>query len=102
LADPADTEQGLARAPDGPREAQRLEHARDQRLGDEFGVRREPGVRGVLGTGGWTGGSGSRSKRTPKSSAPETPSTVEWCMVAMSASFPFSRPSTIHISHSGW
>ena len=50
---------------------------------------------------GRSAGSGSRSKSTDNSSAPETPSTVEWCILAMNPMRPSDRPSTIHISHSG-
>ena len=46
-------------------------------------------------------GSGTRSNSTESSAAPETPSTVEWCILAMSPIRPSASPSTIHISHSG-
>ncbi len=52
-------------------------------------------------TGAASGGSGSRSNNTPRSSAPETPSIVLWCILVTSAILPSSTPSTIHISHSG-
>ena len=51
--------------------------------------------------GGRSAGSASRSKSTDSSAAPETPSTVEWCILATRAMRPPSTPSTTQISHIG-
>ena len=47
-------------------------------------------------------GSGDRSKRIDSSSAPDTPSTVEWCILVMKPIRSLARPSMTHISHSGF
>ena len=66
-------------------------------------------MRGVLGSGaGFHGTASARgawrssSKTTLSRSVPETPSTMQWCSLLTSAQRPSSRPSAIHISHSGF
>ena len=66
-------------------------------------------MRGVLGSGagchgGISVGVGRRSssKITLSRSVPDTPSTMQWCSLFTSAQRPPTRPSAIHISHSGF
>ena len=63
------------------------------------GIRSSTGASGRLDLA--APGSGSRSKSTESSSAPDTPSTVEWCILATKPMSSSASPSTIHISHSG-
>jgi hypothetical protein len=69
----------------------------------------EPTIRGVLGCGagahgGLSAGGDRRSssKITLSRSVPDTPSTMQWWTFLTIAQLPSSRPSAIHISHSGF
>jgi hypothetical protein len=46
-------------------------------------------------------GSGVMSSRISPSPAPETPSTIEWCILVSVATRPFCSPSITHSSQSG-
>jgi len=46
-------------------------------------------------------GSGVTSSMISNSPAPETPSTIAWCILVSVATRPPATPSMTHISHSG-
>src|SRR5207302_9014953 len=54
--------------------------------------------RAVHGSGVPTSPSGTASSRTAIRSAPDTPSTMQWCVLLMSATRSPSSPSTTHRS----
>ena len=59
-------------------------------------------LRGVQGAGGGGGaGFGSRSINTVARSTPETPSSMQWCVLLTTAKRESPSPSTSHISQSG-
>ena len=102
LADPAHAEDRLAGAPEGAGDLEGLEQPGHHGLAETSS--KSDGMRPTSwswGISGWTAESGSRSNKMPSSSAPETPSTVLWCILATRAILPPSSPSTNHISHSG-
>ena len=77
-----------------------LRPVRQRRADDARGARlrrRLPG-RGISAGGARR----SESKTTLSRSVPETPSTMQWCILVTSAQRPSPSPSATHISHSGF